>query len=295
MIKLHGKARPIVTLEQLVDKMAKEQTAHSRWDISSAAIAYSLLFITIVLVYFSVAREIIALIAVFGLCLVWLKAWVKGRKLHRESYDLHVEQFKIYIQEYVSDQTNKNELRSIITALAAAIDAKDAYTYGHSRKVAEYARDIAEALDYPQEEVEDIHSAALLHDIGKIGVPEQILLKQGELNKEEWSKIKLHPDRGISILKYVDGLKDILDAVQYHHERYDGSGYPKGLKGSQIPLGARILAVADSFDAMTSKRPYRLCEMTFEQALDELQKHSGSQFDSQVVNAFVSQYGVGCH
>lgn len=181
---------------------------------------------------------------------------------------------------------SKGALLNTIYALAATVDAKDHYTYGHSKKVCKYATDIAEALGLPEERVSAIHTAALLHDIGKIGVSDQILRKTEPLNEEEWEPIHAHPIMGVSILKHVESLKDCLAAVQYHHERYDGGGYPSGLKGSNIPLDARILAVADSFDAMTSLRPYR-DKMTFEDALEEIIQCSGTQFDPEIVQIFV--------
>jgi diguanylate cyclase (GGDEF)-like protein/putative nucleotidyltransferase with HDIG domain len=174
-----------------------------------------------------------------------------------------------------------------IYALAATVDAKDTYTYGHSKKVSKYATDIAEALGFSENRIASIRTAGLLHDIGKIGVADQILSKNGPLNDEEWEPIRAHPSIGVSILKHVEELKDCVAAVQYHHERYDGNGYPSGLKGDNIPIDARILAVADSFDAMTSSRPYRNKPRTNAQALEEIQRCSGTQFDPKIVNIFV--------
>ncbi len=182
---------------------------------------------------------------------------------------------------------NKDAILSTIYALAATVDAKDKYTYGHSKKVSKYATDIAEALGLPPERVDSIRTAALLHDIGKIGVSDRILGKPGPLNDEEWQPIYAHPTMGVSILKHVDSLKDCLAAVQYHHERFDGGGYPAGMKGSNIPLDARIIAVADSFDAMTSSRPYRQMVKTKEEALEEIQRCSGAQFDPDIVRVFL--------
>ena len=177
---------------------------------------------------------------------------------------------------------------STIYALAATVDAKDHYTYGHSRKVARYATDIAEALGYPQERVATLRAAALLHDIGKIGVSDRLLTKTGPLTPEDWEPIRAHPKLGVAILKHVETLSGCLAAIQYHHERYDGSGYPAGLKGENIPLDARIMAVADSYDAMTSLRPYRDGRLSHEQAVAELKRCAGAQFDSKIVDIFVS-------
>ena len=177
---------------------------------------------------------------------------------------------------------------STIYALAATVDAKDHYTYGHSKKVSKYATDIAEALGYSQERIGTLRAAALLHDIGKIGVSDKVLTKAGPLSDEEWEPIRAHPKLGVAILKHVESLSGCLAAIQYHHERYDGTGYPAGLKGENIPLDARIIAVADSYDAMTSLRPYRQGKFTPEQALAELERCAGTQFDPRTVEVFLS-------
>lgn len=177
---------------------------------------------------------------------------------------------------------------STIYALAATVDAKDHHTYGHSKKVSKYATDIAEALGYSQERIASIRAAALLHDIGKIGISDLVLQKTEPLTDDDWKPIRAHPNLGVAILRHVGSLKDCLAAVQYHHERYDGGGYPTGLRGENIPLDARILAVADAYDAMTSARPYRPDKFTPEQALQELQRCAGSQFDPAIVDKFVS-------
>jgi putative nucleotidyltransferase with HDIG domain len=172
-----------------------------------------------------------------------------------------------------------------ITALAAAIDAKDSYTHGHSTKVMEYAVAIAEELGLPDEEKEIIKFAGLLHDIGKIGVSEMILLKKDNLTSDEREIIQTHPELGSFIIDKVELLKNISPLTYHHHERFDGTGYPTGLKGKDIPLGARILAVADAFDAMTSTRSYREA-MSQEKALEELKACAGTQFDPVIVDVF---------
>jgi len=178
---------------------------------------------------------------------------------------------------------------STIYALAATVDAKDHYTYGHSKKVSRYATEIAEALGYSEERIATIRAAALLHDIGKIGVSDGILLKTNALSADDWESIRAHPKLGVAILKHVGGLSGCLAAIQYHHEHYDGSGYPAGLKGENIPLDARILAVADAYDAMTSLRPYREGKLSPEQATEEIERCTGTQFDPEIVKVFVAR------
>jgi diguanylate cyclase (GGDEF)-like protein/putative nucleotidyltransferase with HDIG domain len=186
-----------------------------------------------------------------------------------------------------AEPDSKKAILNTVYALAATVDAKDHHTYGHSKKVAKYATEIAEALGYPQERTGAISAAALLHDIGKIGISDQILAKPGPLSPEEWEPIHAHPDLSVAIVKHIDRLSSSLAAIQYHHERYDGTGYPTGLKGDNIPLDARILAVADAYDAMTSPRPYRSGKLTPKQALEELKRCAGKQFDPRIVDVFV--------
>lgn len=174
---------------------------------------------------------------------------------------------------------------SIIYALAATVDAKDHYTYGHSRKVSDYSVAIAEALGLPQDRIETIRAAGLLHDIGKVGIPDSILNKRGRLTEEEWEPVKAHPKLGAEILRHVIDLANCLPVIMHHHEHFDGKGYPSGLKGDSIPIEARILAIADAYDAMTSPRPYRE-QLSPQQAIDELRRHTGTQFDSELVDVF---------
>ncbi|MFC1902128.1 diguanylate cyclase [Chloroflexota bacterium] len=187
----------------------------------------------------------------------------------------------------LDQQSNKVKLDAIY-ALAATVDAKDSYTYGHSKKVSSHATHIAEIIGYSPEGIERIRTAGLLHDIGKIGISDNVLNKPGYLTPEDFEPIKAHPDKGVVILKNVDSLRDCLPGVQYHHERYDGTGYPSGLKGEDIPLDARILAIADAYDAMTSTRPYRQLKASHEQAIQELQRCVGTQFDPKIVHVFIN-------
>lgn len=178
------------------------------------------------------------------------------------------------------------ELVNSIKMLIRIINAKDKYTYGHSERVGRYAVWIAEKMDLPEDEIQTIKMGAFLHDIGKIEISRGVLMKRGPLNEEEFELIKKHPLWGAGIIKAVESLNQTLPLIKFHHERFDGNGYPKGLKGTQIPLHARILAVADSYDAMTSNRPYRK-RKTVGEAVEELKKCAGTQFDPEVVEAFL--------
>lgn len=182
-------------------------------------------------------------------------------------------------------QETKKMFLSIIGALAATIDAKDPYTHGHSRRVTYYGMVIAEALGASPEFVETVKLAGLLHDVGKIGIPESILRKIERLTDEEYRGIMDHTTIGVRILGHIDALKHVIPAIKHHHERYGGGGYPDGLKDDEIPLAARILSIADTFDAMTTDRPYRKA-LSDEEALGELERNRGIQFDPEVVKVF---------
>jgi diguanylate cyclase (GGDEF)-like protein len=174
---------------------------------------------------------------------------------------------------------------SIIYALAATVDAKDHYTYGHSRKVSEYSVAMAESFGLPQDRIATIRAASLLHDIGKVGIPDSILSKEGPLTDKEWEPVKVHPQLGVEILRHIIDLVNCLPAILHHHEHYDGKGYPSGLKGDSIPIEGRILAIADAYDAMTSPRPYRE-QLSPQEAINELKRCSGTQFDPELVELF---------
>lgn len=178
-----------------------------------------------------------------------------------------------------------NLFLSTVEALATSIDAKDPYTYGHSRRVAELSVAISTELGMPKDRIRKLELASLLHDIGKIGTPESILRKPGRLQPEEYEKIKEHPAKGEEILEMIAELKEIVTWIRHHHEWYDGNGYPDCLAAEQIPLEARILAVADSFDAMTSDRPYRK-GMPTDAVLKIMEQFSRSQFDPAIVEVF---------
>jgi HD-GYP domain-containing protein (c-di-GMP phosphodiesterase class II) len=179
--------------------------------------------------------------------------------------------------------------KSTIKALAAAIDAKDHYTRGHSQRVMEYALIGGMSLSLPREELEILEYAGLLHDIGKIGIADKILSKPGPLDEQEWEIMRQHPKIGSDILKDIPFLEKARILVLHHHERYDGGGYPDGIKGEDIPIGARLLAIADAFDTMTTDRAYRAA-ISVDSAIKKLPRYSGTQFCPFAMEAFVSGY-----
>jgi len=178
--------------------------------------------------------------------------------------------------------------------LVLTLEARDPYTRGHSERVAQLSRQIAYEMHLPPEQMKKIETAARLHDLGKIGIPDGILLKPGPITPSERAEIQLHPTRGVDMLRHLGFLNGTLPIIEGHHERYDGGGYPSSLRGEQTPLGGRILAVADAYDAMTSARPYRPA-MTSEQAIKVLREGGGSQWDPEVVEAFLRAFGQSLH
>lgn len=186
------------------------------------------------------------------------------------------------MNDSASDEMNM----ATIYALTAAIDAKDHYTFGHSQRVAQYATAIAKEAGASKEEVEMIRQASLLHDIGKIGIPEHILTKFTRLDDEEYEIMKMHVDMSITIIKYLPSFSHVIPAVVGHHERWDGSGYPRRIKGENIPFAARCIAVADAFDAITSNRHYKT-HLSIDYALDEIESNAGKQFDPILAKIFV--------
>ena len=175
-----------------------------------------------------------------------------------------------------------------IRSLANALEAKDPYTHGHSRRVAKDSVRIAAEMRLPRKKIENLRHAALLHDIGKIGIRDAILFKPGRLTDDEFAQIRQHPALGAGMVEPIEFLKDVSDVIRHHHERWDGKGFPDGLAGEDIPLGARIVCIADAFDAMTSTRPYRE-GMSIPVAVEELLRCRGSQFDPAIVDCFVAQ------
>ena len=194
-----------------------------------------------------------------------------------------------HLEDEVNDRILENEQMSIhiIQSLADAIETKDLYTNGHSDRVALYSREIARRYGYNDKQIRDIYMMGLLHDVGKIGVPNAIINKPGKLTDEEFATIKTHPENGYKILNNIKEMPKLANAARWHHERYDGRGYPDGLVGSEIPEEVRIIAVADAYDAMTSNRSYRK-PMSQEMVRNEIVKGRGSQFDPVFADIMVN-------
>jgi HD-GYP domain-containing protein (c-di-GMP phosphodiesterase class II) len=189
------------------------------------------------------------------------------------------------------NQKIKRDSLELILALSKTLDSRDTYTSNHSQNVAWYATEIAKKMKLPKNVCEAIYKGGLLHDIGKIGIPENILMKDGKLTSNEYTIVKEHPVIGHGIIEHIaDFAKNsLLDIVLHHHERFDGKGYPNGLNGHEIPLAARIMAIADTFDAMTTKRIYRN-EIDLDTTLKEIKKSRGTQFDPEIVDVFLSLF-----
>ncbi|MBC7107138.1 MAG: diguanylate cyclase, partial [Firmicutes bacterium] len=188
--------------------------------------------------------------------------------------------------KHVVREEQREALLTAVRTNLLFLHMRDRYTYGHSERVAGYARITAAEMGLPPDEVRALRIGAVLHDIGKVCVPAEILNKEGPLSREEWEEIKKHPAYGLDVLAPFSLARPVLDVVLCHHERWDGCGYPLGFKGERIPLPARIVSVADAFDAMTVDRPYRRA-LSLSEAMAELQRGAGTQFDPEVVGRFV--------
>lgn len=216
----------------------------------------------------------------------------RGRSMSEKSQEIQELSQLIWVlaQENAElKKQNKKIIKESLNAIIKTLEAKDRYTHGHSHRVAHYALLIAKKLSFTEEQLIEIELAALLHDIGKISTPDNILNKPGKLTPEEFEVIKEHPVQSYEILSEVTHLKQIALWVRAHQERIDGFGYPDGLRGENIPLPARIITVADAFDAMTSDRPYRAA-LSIQYAYDELKRCSGTQFDSRIVDIFIQEH-----
>jgi len=220
-----------------------------------------------------------------------IKNEFKKMELNEENI-LFSKKYKRLRQEQQKNLRKTLDLEEIYDAtlenLMTALDLRDVETFGHSRTVAKYSQVLSQLLGYKDKTfLDSIRKGSLLHDVGKIAIPDSILKKPGPLSEKEWEKIRLHPSLGFGLIKEIKLLKKVGNVILYHHERFDGQGYPKKLRGEKIPIEARIFALADTLDAITSHRPYRK-QRSFEVARKEIQDNSGSQFDPRVVEAFSS-------
>ena len=216
--------------------------------------------------------------------------------LHKQQLEQQIEHYRQHLEEMVAERTGQlqsavqqieRSYEDTLQALGAAIDLRDNETAGHSQRVCRYSLEIARATGWSEKQLESLARGAYLHDIGKLGIPDGILLKPGPLTEDERKLMQRHVQIGFDVVKDIPFLADVAEIILMHHEQYGGGGYPRGLKGEEILPGARIFAVADTFDAITSDRPYRRAS-SFESARETIRGLSGSQFDPQVVEAFLN-------
>jgi putative nucleotidyltransferase with HDIG domain len=196
------------------------------------------------------------------------------------------ERAKLFQKTLLAESELRALNKELVLSFANALDAKSPWTMGHSERVASFALAIAKEMQFNEHDMEMLKIGSLLHDIGKIGTYDVILEKTEPLTEKEWELIKMHPSKGAAILNPVGQLQKVIPIVKYHHERFDGKGYPDGLKGHDIPLLARILCVADSFDAVTANRPYKPA-MDKEEAIGYIRQQAGTQFDPDIVKIFL--------
>jgi cyclic di-GMP phosphodiesterase len=217
------------------------------------------------------------------------------RALERRQLLIERREYQAYLELRIEEATRdlgaayrqlQDTYRSTLEALGSALDTRDIGTEAHSRRVHGYSLATAREYGLPDDQLVDLAHGVLLHDIGKIGIPDAILLKPGPLTPDEWATMRRHPEIGKRLIEGIPFLRGAIPIVYHHHERWDGSGYPTGLRGEAIPVGARIFAVVDAFDAMTYDRPYSRA-ITFEAARAEIQRCSGTHFDPSVVTAFL--------
>lgn len=234
-------------------------------------------------------NKMLALVMSLGLLLLY---FFLLRVIHMASERLITQHESLAVREKDLEESYaklNSAYKNTVATLSRAVDARDSYTAGHSERVAQISLAIGSALGLPPERMEILEQAALFHDIGKLGIPDSILNKTDKLTDEEFARIKEHPTIGENILRNVDFLQDALPIIRHHHERFLGNGYPDGIKTDNIPLESRIIAVSDTYDAMTSDRPYRK-GLPHGEAVKELIKYKEIQFDPVVVNAFLSAY-----
>jgi HD-GYP domain-containing protein (c-di-GMP phosphodiesterase class II) len=264
-----------------------------------AGLAFALALVLAYLLASTVTRPIQALAS-------GTEAFARGQLDHRvnvtsrnelgalaATFNSMAQQMQEYIQRLkVAAQVNNELFMGTIRALAEAIDEKDPYTRGHSERVNRYAVILAKQMGLGRKEMREVHISSLFHDIGKIGIEDKILRKPAMLTDQEYAVMKQHPEKGAQMLSKITAMRDIIPGIRFHHERWDGTGYPKSLKGEQIPIAARIVAVADAFDAMTTNRPYQKA-MTFDTAIQRLTELSDRAYDRKVVAAFDEAYRGG--
>ena len=210
------------------------------------------------------------------------------RALERRQLLMERRAYHALLEQRVEEATGNLQAayRATLEALGSALDSRDVGTEAHSRRVHGYALATAREYGMPEADIPDLEHGVLLHDIGKIGIPDAILLKPGRLTREEWATMRRHPEIGKRLIEGIAFLKGAVPIIYCHHEKWDGSGYPRGLKGDEIPLGARIFTVVDAFDAMTFDRPYSTA-IPFDAAQTEIKRCAGSHFDPAVVEAFL--------
>lgn len=231
-----------------------------------------------------ISVALIALVSVFSVMIISV---LVNRKRELNEALIEAEKAK-YIDE-LNEMNHELELLSneAFEAIAKAVDVNDPYTAGHSRRVAKYSKMIAEHLDYSEKDLEEIYCAGLIHDVGKLGIDNQIINKNGKLSNEEYEEIKKHPLMGYEILKNISIRGNFAYGAKWHHERMDGRGYPDGISGDEIPLIARIIAVADAYDAMTSRRAYRDI-MSQDKVREQIEQGMGSQFDEKIAEIMLT-------
>jgi len=220
-----------------------------------------------------------------------LKVSLNGEYAFNERDVQIIENFVRFVEHSYNLRNLKNEFENIAHVLIKMLEYHDTSIKGHSERVAILSMKIAKLMGMNEEEINDIYWAGYLHDVGKIFVPQVILTKQTKLSCEEYELIKKHPIKSVEILEEISCSKNIIEIVKCHHERWDGRGYPQGLKGFDIPLGSRIVAVVDAYDAMISPRPYRN-SLSMKEAIEELKINSGTQFDPEIVEVFLKMVTI---